>query len=229
MLAVRDDLVAELDDVRELKRGTLRVGLPAVGSDALFAPIFASFRSRYPGVEIQLIEGGSRHLEEVLRAGHVEIAGLLQPVPEEFDRVAVLNEPVVAVCSRSHPLASREAVELQNFSGEPFILFDSKFTMHDIVVNACLRRGFSPKVVAESSQISFMLRLAAGGLGITFMPRLIAELRDQQDLAIIRLKDKSMYWNMTLAWRRGSFLSRAATAWLEVAAEKQRHYPRVLR
>src|SRR5271170_2972465 len=50
MLAVRDDLVAELDELRGLKRGALRVGLPAVGSDALFAPIFSAFRSRYPGV-----------------------------------------------------------------------------------------------------------------------------------------------------------------------------------
>ncbi len=221
MLGIRADLVAELDDLQGLKRGVLRVGLPAVGSDILFAPIFASFRSHYPGIDIQLIEGGSRELEEVLRTGQVEIAGLLQPVPDEFERVAVLNQPVVAVCSRAHPLAGRETIALQELSGDPFILFNSGFTLHDIVVAACARAGFAPKVVAQSSQISFMLRLAAGGLGITFMPKLIAGLREHKDLALIALKDKSMSWDMTLAWRRGAFLSGAATAWLALAAEKE--------
>jgi DNA-binding transcriptional LysR family regulator len=93
MLAVRDDLLTELDELYGLKRGALRVRLPAVGSDELFAPVFSAFRSRYPGVDIQLIEGGSRLLESVLHAGDVEIAGLLQPVPSEFDSVPVRWSP----------------------------------------------------------------------------------------------------------------------------------------
>ncbi len=219
MLAIRDDLVAEIGELRGLERGVLRVGLPAVGSDALFAPVFSAFRSRYPGVDIHLVEGGSRHLEDVLRAGEVEVAGLLQPVPDEFERLPVRNEPVVALCSRSHPLAGRKGVDLGELSGEPFILFDPGFTLHDILVAACARCGFTPRVVAESSQISFMLKLAAGCLGITFLPKLIAELRDDEDVAQMELSDTSISWDMTLAWRRGAFLSRAAGAWLALAAE----------
>src|ERR1700678_3077603 len=49
MLAERDDLVAELAELRGLKRGVLRIGLPPIGSDIVFAPIFAVYRSRYPG------------------------------------------------------------------------------------------------------------------------------------------------------------------------------------
>ena len=43
MLAERNDLMAELDQLRGLKRGTLRLGLPPVGSSMLFAPLFATF------------------------------------------------------------------------------------------------------------------------------------------------------------------------------------------
>src|SRR6202000_2718446 len=46
LLTDREDLVAELDELRGLKRGTLRLGLPAVGSSALFAPSFAIYRNR---------------------------------------------------------------------------------------------------------------------------------------------------------------------------------------
>ena len=43
MLAERDHLVAELDDLRGLKRGTLRLGLPAIANN-LFAPLFVIYR-----------------------------------------------------------------------------------------------------------------------------------------------------------------------------------------
>lgn len=219
MLAVRDDLVAELDELQGLKRGALRVGLPALGSDALFAPTFTAFRSQYPGIDIHLVEGGSRHLEAVLRAGDVEIAGLLQPVPDEFERTPIRNEPIVALCARGHPLAKFRAVDFREMAGQPLILFGPGFTMHDIIVDACARSGFSPKVVAESSQISFVAKLVAGGLGIAFMPKVTADLCRQDDIALIGLKDGAMSWNMTLAWRRGAFLSPAATAWLALATD----------
>ena len=46
LLADRDDLLTELDEVRGLQRGSLRLGLPPVGSNTLFAPVFVRFRQR---------------------------------------------------------------------------------------------------------------------------------------------------------------------------------------
>jgi DNA-binding transcriptional LysR family regulator len=81
LLAEQDDLLAELNALRGLQRGELRLGLPPIGSSQLFAPVFAAFRARYPGIDIRLVEHGSKRLEEVLRAGEIDLAGLLAPVP----------------------------------------------------------------------------------------------------------------------------------------------------
>jgi DNA-binding transcriptional LysR family regulator len=69
MLAERDDRIAELDELRGLKRGTLRLGLPPVGSSTLFAPLFAVYRNRYPAIDIRLVEHGSDRLEELIASG----------------------------------------------------------------------------------------------------------------------------------------------------------------
>ena len=42
MLVERDDLRAELAELKGLHRGELRLGLPPLGSDMLFAPLFAT-------------------------------------------------------------------------------------------------------------------------------------------------------------------------------------------
>jgi DNA-binding transcriptional LysR family regulator len=180
---------------------------------------FPHFAADTPALTFTSPKAAAKHMEDVLRAGDVEIAGALQPVPDEFDRLPMWSEPVAALCSRSHALAGRKAVDLQELSVEPFILFDPRFALHDIIVDACARGGFSQRVVAESSQITFMLKLAADGLGVTFIPKLIAEAYGQEGVAMIEFTDNPISWDMTLAWRRGAFLSQAATAWLALAAD----------
>ena len=86
MLAERNDLMTELDELRGLKRGTLRLGLPPVGSSTLFAPLFAAYHKRYPGVEIRLVEHGGERLEELLLSGEIELAASLLPASDTMER-----------------------------------------------------------------------------------------------------------------------------------------------
>src|SRR5690606_10674419 len=77
MLTEKDDMLTELGELRGLKRGLLRLGLPPIGSSVLFAPVFATFTKLYPDIDIQLVEHGSRRLEELLLAGDIELAASL--------------------------------------------------------------------------------------------------------------------------------------------------------
>jgi DNA-binding transcriptional LysR family regulator len=97
MLAMRDELLTRIGEFDSLKRGVLRAGVPTVGGDMLFAPVLAEFRRRYPLIQIKLIEHGSAHLHEILRAGDLDVAGILLPVAQELDHRPVRREPVVAL------------------------------------------------------------------------------------------------------------------------------------
>jgi DNA-binding transcriptional LysR family regulator len=216
MLAERDDLIAELDELRGLKRGTLRLGLPPVGSSMLFAPLFAVYRSRYPGVEIQLVEHGSDRLEELLVSGEIELAASLLPVSENFEWQNVRREPLTVLVSADHPLARRRSLDLPALQNLPFILFETGFALNRIILDACRRHGFQPTLVARSSQIDFIVELAAAGLGIGFLPRMIAEQRKHSSLRRIPLSEPHTDWHIAMIWRRGGFLSHAAKAWLDL-------------
>jgi len=219
ILTETEDMVAELDELRGLRRGLLRLGLPLFGSSVLFAPIFALFRSRYPGVEISLVEHGSKRLEELLRAGEVDLAASLMPVPEEFEWQDVRAEPLVALLPSGHPLADRPSLRLQDLAREPFILFDEGFLLNKIILDCCARRGFTPAIAARSGQIDFIAGLVAAGLGIALLPRLMAEQRRQPGLRFTLLDEPDTVWHMALLWRKGGYLSHAAQAWLTLAKE----------
>lgn len=220
LLAERDDLLAEIAEIRGLQRGVLRLGLPPIGAATVFAPIFAAYRRRYPGIEIRLVEHGSDRLEEVLRAGDIELAASLLPVAEEFDAQPVRSEPLVALLPPGHALARSGRIRLAALREEPFILFERGFALNRIILAACRRLGFEPVIAVRSSQVDFTMELAAAGLGVAFLPALISQQRPQAKVARLLLEEPTIDWDMAMIWRRGGYLSHAAKAWLEVAAEE---------
>jgi DNA-binding transcriptional LysR family regulator len=219
MLAERDDLAAELDELRGLKRGTLRVGVPPVGSSILFAPIFAAYCSRYPGIEIKLTERGSDRLQEILLAGDIDVAASLLPVPDDFERQDVRNEPLMAVLPADHRLIRQTAVELADLQDIPFVLFETGFAINRIVLNACRRRGLEPAIAARSSQIDFIVELVAARLGVAFLPRMLVQRLRHPSVGSVRLAEPDTAWHMAMIWRRGAYLSHAARAWLDLARD----------
>lgn len=217
MLAQRDDLLSELDELRGLKRGTLRLGLPPIGSDVLFAPMFAIYQQRFPDIGVLLIEHGGSHLKDLLQAGEIDVAGTLLPVSSEtFDWKEIQREPVDVLIAADHPLARKKRIDLSEIAHIPFIMFEEKFALNPVVEEACQRSGFTPKVVARSNQISFVLELVSLGLGVAFLPRMIAKQRQHMGVKHIRVNDNALEWRMALLWRRNSHLSYAAKAWVDL-------------
>jgi DNA-binding transcriptional LysR family regulator len=219
MLAERDDLNAELDELRGLKRGTLRLGMPPIAGSIMFAPVFAEYHQRYPGIDIRLTERGGDSLKEILLAGEVDLASVLLPVSEEFDWQEGRNEPLMAVLAADHPLAALDSVDLDQLKTLPFILFETGFSLNRIVLDCCKQHGFEPEVVVRSGQIDFIVELVGAGLGVAFLPRIIAERRPNPRVRYVRLTEPGTAWHMAMIWRRNAYLSQAAKVWLDLARE----------
>ena len=219
LLAERNDLIAEINELRDLKGGTLRIGLPPVGCGVLFAQMFATYRSRYPRVNIELIEHGSKKLRECLEAGEVDLAALLIPIDETFAYQQVRNEPLVAVLPGAHSLSRRKRINFSDLADSPFILFEEGFALNALIMAACDRRAIVPRVTARSRQIDFIADLVAAGLGVAFLPRMLAQKHKHAGIALVPLDEPDTDWNIALAWRAGAHLPPAAIAWLELAKE----------
>jgi DNA-binding transcriptional LysR family regulator len=218
MLAEHDDLIAELRELQGLKRGTLRLGLPALSSNT-FAPLFAVYRERYPGIDIRLSEHGSGHLEDILRAGEIDIAVSLLPVSDDFEWQEVRRERLMVLVPAGHPLAGKPSVDLEGLRDHPFLLFDSGFALNRLVLDACRKRGLEPTVAARSSQVDFIIELVATGLGIAFLPQSMAEKRSHSSVRRVMFDEPDTEWQLVMIWRRGAFLSHAAQAWLAIWRE----------
>lgn len=220
MLAEAEHIQAELQELRGLLAGKLRLGLPLFGSARLFAPLFATFRSRYPGVEIELLEQGSAYLESAVLSGEVELAVSLLPVSDSFEWQAVHDAPLMALLWPEHPLWKERTIRLTDLASSPFILFEHGFLLNSRIEAACKLCGFTPSVSARSSQMDFIVALAAAGLGVPLVPRIMVEGRRLVPLRAVRVDEPDLRWKAALVWRRNARLSPAARAWLSLTQEK---------
>ncbi len=125
----------------------------------------------------------------------------------------------MALVSTDHPFADRGTVSLSDLRDMPFILFESGFALNRIIRDGCRRNGFEPVIAARSSQIDFIAELAGAGLGVAFLPRMIAAQRTQTPISQLLLDEPGVEWTMAMAWRRGAYLSPAAAAWLTLLRE----------
>jgi len=219
LLSERSDMLAEINELLDLKRGRLRIGLPPVGCGVLFAAMFATYRKRYPQVDIELIEHGSKRLQECLEAGAVDLAALLIPMDEAFDYQAVRNEPLIVVLPAGHALSRRKRIDFTDLADSPFILFEAGFALNAKIMAACERKGVVPRVTARSGQIDFIVDLVAADLGVAFLPRMLAHKHQHAGIALVPLDEPHTDWHIALAWRANAHLPPAAKAWLELARE----------
>ncbi|EKE74984.1 LysR family transcriptional regulator [Gallaecimonas xiamenensis] len=219
ILAERDDLLAELDEIRGLRQGSLQLGLPPIGSNILYAPVFARYRKRYPGIDVRLVEHGSDRLESLLLSGDIELGATLLPAPDTFDSQPVCCEPLVALLPADHPCAGRQSLDFTDLGDTPFILFEASFSLNRILLGAARRRNLKPVIAARSSQIDFITELVATGMGVSFLPRRIAQQRPHPKVAQVLLDEPDTQWDMAMIWRRDAFLSPAARAWLDIVRE----------
>ncbi|NMY73637.1 LysR family transcriptional regulator [Pseudomonas sp. WS 5071] len=221
MLRLQQELLSELDDLSQLTRGELRLGLPLLGSDALFASLFAEYRRRYPNIQVQLLEGGSLVVEQAVLSGELELGGSLTPKNPTFAYQPFCDEPLDALLPADHPLAEDGSVRLEQLSETPFLLYQRSFVLNDRLLQACQQLGFTPKEGGRSGQSDFLVALVAAGQGVVLLPSVVA--RGLVRPGVVRLKliaPEDLRWNIAFIWREGAYLSRAAQAWLELLRER---------
>lgn len=214
------NLMAELDDLRNLKKGHLRIGLPPMVGASFFPKVIGEFHQRYPDITIQLFEDGAKKVEQDVAGGLLDVGVVVLPTVEaELSSFPFVEEKLNLVVHPSHPLAERESAELAELAQDGFVLFREDFTLHGRIIGECAKAGFQPHVIYESSQWDLISGMVAVGLGITLLPETICREIDDEGVRIIPLVKPIIPWKLGIVWRDDRYLSFATREWIRFAQE----------
>jgi DNA-binding transcriptional LysR family regulator len=223
------NLTAGLDARYRQPRGKITIGLPLMADAVAFAQLLGEFRGRYPEIETELHEAGSKKIEQAVRDGQLD-AGIIcrQPGdPEIFGAFAFAHDPLQVVVHPRHRLAGRREVSLGELAREPFIMSSSDFSLHDQIIKHCDQAGFLPRVVLETSQRELMIQTVAINLGVALIPKNVCDRLNPSQVRAIPLVNPEIVHSMSVIWRNGRPLSYAAKLYLDFVrdylAEWSRH------
>ena len=168
----------DLDALRGLGAGRLRVGAFPTALAALVPRALAAFRHAHPGVALALAEGRTPALLERLRAGDTDVAVVSAPVGQpldaaRFDLHHLLDEHLLIGVAAGHPLAARRTARLADFAADPFIVGSA--TAEDTLMRVSLPPGFRPRVDIVTADWTAKLGCVAAGLGVALIPALAAQ------------------------------------------------------
>jgi DNA-binding transcriptional LysR family regulator len=215
-LAAVLDVQRAVDEVRQVVRGTIRIGTVLSHSMDL-AALVADFHARYPAVEITLRTNDSDALIDALRLGQLDLAAVAIGAGERPEGIAVetvTDEIIGAVVSREHELASQSAITLQALRDVPLIALPAGTEIRRQLERACRRAGFVPHIAFEVSTPSESADLAALGLGVAIMRQSLS--RERQDLHELSLRPE-LRAHLVVAWRAVGPINPAAQVLITMA------------
>ncbi|MGH3311029.1 MAG: LysR family transcriptional regulator [Streptomyces sp.] len=200
--------------VRAVDRSCVSIGaLPSVGA-TLLPDLMAEYRAAHPTVEVLLTEHNvSSEFERMVQTGKLDLAITRAPLalPGVTGRILV-REPMLAMLPPKHPLAHKSTVDLAQLAGDEYVGMRRGHGLRELMDTVCLRAGFSPRVTVETGQLSVLCGMVRSGVGVSVVPRLAATGYP----TAVSLDDPSARRELGVIWRKGSRLTPAASAFLEL-------------
>ena len=212
LLEGRQLMITELDHLRNLSGGLLKLGLAPLGSAELFAPVIAKFRQLHPNVELQLLVRGGIEQTVALHKDEIELATGIIDFDDEFDGIRVRNDSMVVVLPSAHVLASKSILQLSELNLLAQVMFEPEYALYELVLEACAKAGFKPTHITRVSHADFGIALVAAGTGVMILPKIIAERYRVGAVVNIPLASEDLRWELSLFWRKQKHLSFAAQA-----------------
>ncbi|WP_166239496.1 LysR family transcriptional regulator [Paenibacillus turpanensis] len=214
-----EQLKQEMDDLTHMRKGKLVIGsLPITGAHML-PLVLPAFRAAYPQIEISLVEDTTAHLEHLTSSGQADISLLTLPIGEaSIAYEELIEEEICLAVPPDHRLAGMDGGPLyvQDLRNEPFIVLKKGQGFRQIAIDLCQEAGFEPNIVFESSNIETVQSLVASGMGIAFVPQMIARSGwNRYTPVILSFAEPRPTRTIVLAYRKGRYLSKAAEAFID--------------
>lgn len=164
-----------LDDLRENKTGTIRIGTSPFRSASAMPQIVKAFKEKYPGVCIEIYENDTASLMEGLARGEYDLCLTMLPVDENaFSYEKIYDEEIVLASPSTYPaldavnIPERKypAVDFTKIDGQKFVLLTEGQFMQRIFNSLCMDRGLNVHAGVVVKNLETQIAMVRAGVGM---------------------------------------------------------------
>ncbi|MEM9136793.1 MAG: LysR substrate-binding domain-containing protein [Cyanobacteria bacterium P01_F01_bin.42] len=158
-------------DMQGMKKGKLRLAVISTAK-YIIPRLLGPFCQRYPGVDVSLTVTNHERVVERLRQ-NLDDLYIPSQAPELMDVNchSFLDNPLVVLASRNHPLAQKKSVPIELLNNQNFIMREVGSGTRHAVETLLNQHDISIKVRLELGSNEAIKQAVAGGLGISVLSR----------------------------------------------------------
>lgn len=195
-----------------LETGQVKVGIAYPQFYPVLTKALAGFRKLHPAIKIELREGNSTPLTEQLESGEIDFA-IVSRREGDFAWHGLLEDTLVALVPREHPLANGSSYPLERFAEDPYVEIGPGEDTDNAL--AFRRHGIEPNTCYSVSLDSAGYEMVNAGLGVTLTNAIHAESHHGKGTAVTLPTEPELRVSIGVAYTRGDAASPAARAFAD--------------
>ena len=222
LMGAVEDLHGSARDLGEALTGSLRIGCYSTLAPILLPRVIADFSAAHPDVDLNVVEGSHRFLQDQLRRGSCEVALMYDyhfrdgHLPGDLVSRTLRQAPPHLVLPADHRLAGRRRIRLAEVVDEPLILFDLQ-PGGEYFLEIFANLGLSPRLRLRTSSFETVRSLVARGLGYSVLTQRTAVTTSYEGREFVTrpLSDSVPSLNVVAAQLGAARPTRRATAFVK--------------
>ena len=224
IITLRDQARETVAELRELKRGRVRIGANESTSLYLLPEVILAFRERHPTVKVEIYRHVSERLPLEVLDRNVDFALMaFEPNDSDLEAFPVLDDELVLIMSPKHPLAGRDSVTVRELGKESFLAHNVKTASRVKVIETFSKHHTPLNITLELATVETIKRFVQKRIGIAFVPRMcVNEELERATLVTIPVRGLTYHRTLWAAHRKGVTHSHAAAAFLELLRERSK-------
>jgi len=215
LLQLRDESKLAVADHGSAPRGTVVIGANEATCLYVLPDVFAKYCSLYPEVQLSIYRNFSYKIVEKLENGSIDVGIVTLPVKSPKLKLSpIYRDQLMWMVNPQSPLAKHEVVSVAEIAKHPILLPKTGYTRR------LMDKLFRPyeshlQIRMELPSVGMIKSFVAAGLGGSLISASFA--RDQVlagRVKLIALRDKELWRELGLAYRRDRTLTQAARTFI---------------
>lgn len=214
-LALRNiqDAVLEVNDYKQLQKGTIKIGIPSMIGAYLFPKIFSSFQRRYPHLDIYLYEEGSMAIREHLERDELDFGiVIISDASPNLQLLKMSTNQIVACVPEHHELVKQDFIHIKDMADTDLIMLKEGSFLRNLILQKLKSANVTPNIVLESNQIETIKGLVSSDVGLAFLLDFI--IKDTPGIKGLPLSEP-IFVDVGLAWKKDRYISKASQSFID--------------
>ncbi|HBP28558.1 MAG: LysR family transcriptional regulator [Advenella sp.] len=214
LLGNLEEALESVTNLKELRRGVVRVAAPEPLSCTLLPELIARYEKQNPGIDVRFEDVPIEQVLSRLHSGSADIGfgpeGV--PVDEAIQAHMVRADPLWVALRRDDPLAANKSVCWKELSNRPLINYMPNLTVN--VLSNVPQRHHPPRIISVH-RVNTALSMLRVRHGYVICPSMARDLAEGFGLTFRPLSQPTVTWRIAVFARHRSSLSPAVESFLD--------------